>query len=110
MTDLEKLIEAAEAGTFLRDVLPARNERLAYSAFGGSLDAAQALHEALLPGWRFKIEQSEIVAHGDDFTACVWPNDCSRREQVFRPFGEAPTAARAWLLAILRAYAAEQSA
>ena len=78
-------------------------------AFNGSLDAAKELHDALLPGWRFKIEQHEIVAHGDDFTACVWPNDYSRREQVFRPSGEAPTAARAWLLAILNALDAQRA-
>ena len=33
------------------DVFPdGRTERIAYEAFSGSLDAAKALHEALLPG------------------------------------------------------------
>ena len=57
--ELTKLISAIEAGTFLMGVLsPAKNERLAYSAFSGSLDAAARLHEVLLPGWDWSVKET----------------------------------------------------
>ena len=76
---LQRLLDKVEAGKvsqwFNWNSGIGSHGPLARQAYNGSLDAAKALHEALLPGWRFKIEQHEIVAHGDDFTACVWPND-----------------------------------
>ena len=71
MTDraLDDLIAAVEAGTFLDDItarqlgmtgdydgLPLISTM--YRAFSGSLDAAKALHEALLPGWQRQISES----------------------------------------------------
>lgn len=105
---LKRLIEAVEVGdesvnNRAIEAIP-QWASLIIAAHRGSLDAAKALHDALLPGWRMRIEQAEIVDHGDAFTACVWPNDYTRREQVFRPSGEATDPARAWLLAVLRAY------
>lgn len=56
------LIEAVEAGTATtRDFIdafgriPMGNDIEAYNAYNGSLDAAMALHEALLPGWTVRI-------------------------------------------------------
>jgi hypothetical protein len=90
--DLERLIAAVEAGTFLMDVLtPGDCERDAYSAFSGSLDAALRLHEALLPGSWYQISH--------------WPMPNMTLVRVGSFEGRDDIPARAWLLAILRALA-----
>ena len=61
-------------------------------AIDGSLDAAKVLHEALLPGCRWKLYRSEPDAYGCNVLA----EDTS--------YSTSP--ARAWLLAILKAYRA----
>jgi len=65
-------------------------------AFNGSLDAAKALHEAVLPEWFYEIKtwtshlpQKSCVAVGNNYK------------------GTAKNPARAWLLAILEALIAE---
>ena len=104
MNNLHKLIEAVEAGAFLMYVLPAQNERLAYSAFGGSLDAAKALHEALLPGHGAVIQTFGFVRIYRDPV-----DDLPFSEADFVSHGTGQCCpARAWLLAVLRAYAAQQ--
>ncbi len=104
MTDaLRNLIEAVEAGKFLMDVFPSgRHERIAYEAFGGSLDAAKSLHDELLPGWVFDVTTD---------SAFVCPQEYMSFDNIpdhIRQFsGENSIPARAWLLAILRAKLAE---
>lgn len=56
----------------------------------GSLDAAKALHEAVLPGWEYDIDSVSGV--------CVYPDDLDGAQ-----IGIASDPARAWLLAILEA-------
>ena len=69
---------------------------IAYRAHNGSLDAAKALHDALLPGWMFRLSHSN---------AKVFPfNDTA---DVAGQYGMADNPARAWLLAILRALEAK---
>lgn len=96
-TDLDRLIEAVGAGghfhcsqTPLPDCI---NEDLFVSAYSGSLDAAVALWEALLPGWGLSFR--------DDGWAVAYPPSEERKsfeaEIANRP-------ARALLLATLRAY------
>lgn len=101
---LDRLIEAVEVGNF-----PTTWEALsaagvahysyglpmhvhAWEAFHGSLDAAKALHEALLPG-------------------CEWGMYSDGTCWVKNKFGVFPSKssspARAWLLAILHAYRAQ---
>jgi len=61
----------------------------ACKASQGSIDAAKALHKAVLP----PINQYTIVE-------CIWPDGLSgERELQFKGLAETP--ARAWLLAIL---------
>jgi len=68
----------------------------AHSAYNGSLDAAKALHEAVLPGWEWLIGKSN---------AKIFPfNDT---HDVAGCYGMADTAARAWLICILRALIAQ---
>lgn len=105
MTALDKLIEAVEAGDedFIRsdDWINAWQEFwpepdamrsngtastiVALEAYNGSLDAALALHETLLPGQDWCISTSASYA-GNGFKA------------------SSSTPARAWLLAVLKAY------
>lgn len=99
-TALDKLIEAVEAGEAWPrefDVIPYMQSRTdAIRAFNGSLDAALALHEAMLPGWAFTVNEDG-----------AWTDERrGLRRLGFK--GAAPTPARAWLLAILRAYRSTQ--
>lgn len=99
---LDKLIEAVEAGETpssrrLRAAWPDLNQGglNAQRAARGSIDAAMALHEALLPGWSVTLENDDGNIH-----AAVWP-----RGEIGEQHGsQGPTLARALLLAILRAY------
>ncbi|UNY40270.1 hypothetical protein KLEP181_gp63 [Paracoccus phage vB_PmaP_KLEP18-1] len=94
---LDKLIEAVGAGEwdYEEDVFkmfsPARG--MTVRAYHGDLNAALALHEALLPGWEWDVASSDAAAV---FTgsALSGPSELAASS----------TPARAWLLAILRAY------
>lgn len=106
MTDLDKLIKAVEAGhlpTFPETcrAMGGDNAVDADAAFGGSLDAALRLHEALLPGWAWMM--------GDKGTVTVIPPERLFAETgaigpTCRIDGQPP---RSWLLAILRAVKAQ---
>ena len=103
MTDLDKLIAAVEAGRLPTFPETCRAVRGADgvdvdAAFGGSLDAAKRLHDALLPGWAWDV--------CDDGEADVWPYDDIIDDRVVGICRDNP--ARAWLLAILRAVTAGQ--
>lgn len=102
-TSLRKLIDAVEKGTAtapqMWDTL-GRNSLHAIAAFNGSLDAAKALHESLLPEWEWRLRENR---------AFVWrtPSDMADSGEVEDDaFRGLP--ARAWLLATLRAYEAHQ--
>ena len=102
---LDKLIAAVEAGALpgedwrlMHDIWSPRNwhdigHNVRYS-MGGSLDAAKALHEALLPGWDY------IISRHD---AEMWQAGCYP-DTIAAQIGGNP--ARAWLLAVLKAYRA----
>jgi hypothetical protein len=62
-------------------------------AYNGSLDAAKALHGAMLPGWRWLVE-----GNGN---ASVYPPDENLLKAVDVDGAVSP--ARAWLLAIIKA-------
>lgn len=66
------------------------------SAYGGSLDAAKALHDAVLPGWEY----------GYDGTI-AWVKLPGLRSS-FRHDNRNGYTSRAWLLAILKALIAEK--
>ncbi len=65
-------------------------------AYNGSLDAAKALHEAVLPGWIYNIAPG--------FAHVIPPHDNGDQEAHT---GLSETLARAWLLAILEALIAK---
>lgn len=97
MTAMRQLIEAVEAGIFIHNdaITPRHREGLAAMAFDGSLDAAKALHEALLPGW----EVDMIIKRRANVMV-------STQKKAVDATSDTP--ARAWLIAILKAYEAQQ--
>lgn len=103
MTDLLKLAERIEAGSFdtrsyLWDFTDKEGYALAVKAFNGSLDAAKALHDAVLPGAEW------IIGTSDDglWFAKVLVNGSAATRTVYT-FSEASTSAKAWLSGILKA-------
>lgn len=64
-------------------------------AFQGSLDAAKALHEAVLPGWRYSI------THGPSGDVVVVAERLG--VDVYTLGAATDNPARAWLIAVLRA-------
>lgn len=110
ITALDRLIEVVEAGKMFQPESDRWKEffpvnAVVYSpniigAFNGSLDAAKALHDALLPGWDWSAHTSWAT-----YVRCTVSKN---GEGSF--YGEDGTAhkigtpARAWLIAILKAY------
>lgn len=100
MTALEELRAKVAAGVFPADL---SNRDLGwdvailvpYEAFSGSLDAAKALHEALLPEWHFMLED----CRPDDLAAVQLGSVVSLDTGLE---GDMPIS-RLWLLAILDA-------
>lgn len=103
-TDLDRLIEAVEAGT-LKMAAVTRSPivkwgSLVMASFDGSLDAAVALLEALLPGWTIRVAfGGKSLAHVHVFMMRQLDSD-----PVKTASADSDTPARALLLAILRAY------
>ena len=103
---LESLLVKVEAGdAYLRShYKPTLKEsaNIAWSAYNGSLDAAKALHEAVLPGYGYGV---------GGWGARVWlysnvPHwDGSKRQDV--EMVDLP--ARAWLIAILKELIAQEA-
>lgn len=113
MTALRELREKVAAGEFPaymsnRDLGWDVAILTPYEAFSGSLDAAKALHEALLPGWKYLIRTSDdrdILVHGcqlGDFFVNIWPSISPNEGGAHFSLWAKP-ASRAWLLAILDA-------
>lgn len=115
---LDKLIEVVQAGQLPDAVvwsgaLPARghwsydtginanNRRKIYLAFNGSLDAAKALHKALLHE-RYVV----TIQYSERYLAKVIIRDSVSRSEWLSG-EEWIDPARAWLLAILKAYRAQ---
>ena len=72
------------------------NARLAYN---GSIDAAKALHDAVLPGWDLQIctYEDDLFEVSVSLPLCVKTYD-----------GLSEIIARAWLIAIIRALIAQE--
>ena len=110
---LAALIEAVEGGHISTDLIGETfgdgwTDIHVLAAFDGSLDAAKALHEALLPGWGKSLNFTGIV-DGSVAVTMFGPLLESAGKWDFAPKFEAraDSPARAWLLAILLALASE---
>lgn len=111
---LRELIGAVEAGSRGDDfwsavqAIPPMHITAVTQARDGSLDAAKALHDALLPGWRVANIGQRYGAHEDPPDAWrVWLVAPDYLDTCAQKMAVAITPARAWLLAILRAMEAE---
>lgn len=78
----------------------------AMKAFSGSLDAAKALHEALLPGWTRDVDATAPEC-GITVTLHKPYSPHSYPDEEKTVSADLSSEARSWLLAILRALAAE---
>lgn len=108
MKDLRKLIEAVEGGDMESPPIGkvfgfTWKTKWASAAYNGSLDAAKSLHEALLPEWMLPCIVSHISNGVHGVTVELYQISGS---------GESVASnncmARAWLLAVLQAYEAQQ--
>lgn len=118
---LTALLQKVEAGgiehyhwSILGSAMPERTWSATKSAYHGSLDAAKALHEAVLPGWDWGLRR-HADTEGDGYFAWATSADFrvdhyhaggKDREKVtsgLRETGDNDAPARAWLIAILRA-------
>ena len=102
---LNKLAEKVEAGEFLAlDLIQVFSmaTREAVSLKHGSLDAAKALHEAVLPGWTWTVEKS---TYNKLYEAWV-----RGEEAPGYTVSDQADPARSWLIAIIRAKIAELEA
>ena len=114
-TDLDRLIEAVDAGTLPESVfhgcssirghwayttgLDSVQRKLVFLAYNGSLDSAVSLLEALLPGWGW----GRLVSYETMMVAIT-----TGQFQQFSADADNP--ARALLLATLRAYRSVEGA
>lgn len=105
---LKALAEKVEAGEWDRRVTTSKAAGLngsdivnAVRSYNGSLDAAKALHDDLLPGWEWSMES-------EDQCCAVYkdPMNCTGCAQL----GHSSNPARAWLMAIIKALIAEEEA
>lgn len=116
MDALDKLIEAVEAvredfGLLEAVSISAPLKREMRKAYNGSLDAALALHEALLPGWAIDRMVGwpggefyvQLLETHEDENGDRWHGSAEHKAEASDKLF-----ARAWLLAILRAYRSTQ--
>lgn len=109
---IDALIEAVRGGVFLLDVMKiGRHERLAYDAFGGSMDAALELMAEVTPDWAVDdmSENGRVAGHPWGVRLALWnPNNPSQNKHVSAGWGSDSlpyrNPARALLLATLKAW------
>ena len=98
---LRNLADKVEAGGYDNvtafEAFDGKNQNLIADAFGGSLDAAKALHDAVLPN-----SPLDIVLTGGYSRVSIY----SGPKAPFHARNE--SVARAWLLAILKALIAQE--
>jgi len=115
LTDLLAKVEADDVSQRHVDALFANVGGFPESAWlgiprimGGSLDAAKALHEAVLPGWVWRIPAREWEG---SLSAAVTGTEMECDDDVcgFPDYiGISSDPARAWLIAILKALIAQE--
>ena len=104
MTDLDKLIDIIEHGEFSATygmALHGPCSLWAMEAFDGKLNAAYALHLELIPEWEWNVSWVGAMVGGPDAELSK-VNDI----EIYCDNSQVP--ARAWLLAILKAYRSQQ--
>lgn len=130
MSDLDGLIAAVEAGDWLavltaagkafpKDTADVDRRNCYYWVLDAyrnphGLDAAHRLHEALFPGWHYLLRSgsewdcANTGCEPGDHMARVMTPDWDSGYKGTGYVGWAPSPARAWLLAVLRAVKAQE--
>ena len=99
LRDLLAKVEAGNLKSIDLICLEAVHHSHAWRAYFGSLDAAKALHDAVLPGWGY---------HCGEYGARVWLHAGDEwRPEKRQDVELADQPARAWLIAQLRALIAQ---
>lgn len=109
LTALDELIKTVEAGhegmalhRAMPDGISYDHVALIYHATNGSLDAAKALHDALLPGWMMPCIVPHYLNGNHGVTVELYEKDGTGESIETHD-----DMARAWLLAILKALRAQ---
>ena len=101
---LKELLAKVEAGSCENDgsmyLAFGDNWTHCFDAYHGSLDAAKALHEAVLPGWHWSMESEDKIC-------AVYKNPMN--DDGHAHLGKSPNPARAWLIAIIKALIAMET-
>lgn len=100
LEELAAKVVAGEPGDWGFEALGAEDQEAdAADAFHGSLDAALALHEAVLSGWRIEEIHQKYSREGmGPFYVSL-----ERKNDLANVLAMSASPARAWLIAILRA-------
>lgn len=72
-------------------------------AYTASIDAAIALAERVLPGWKWRVGRTEVFPNGWAYVHKYDPSNCDRIDEAACADGKAATPAIALLIALLRA-------
>ena len=107
MTALQELLAKVEAGATVTSRDASRIWPTGYAhainAGHGSLDAAKALHDAVLPGWHWSCGSKTVYVCKDGFNSFGF-GPILHDELLTTP------PARAWLIAIIKAMIAQEVA
>ena len=103
LAELIAKVEAGDRTASLRDTPLKGHGKLYEGALNGSLDAAKALHEAVLPGMFWNMGHLDNPSLG---YVCTVAAGHFADSPSWRGFADTP--ARAWLLSILRALHAQE--
>ena len=74
-----------------------------YPSYTASIDAAIALAEIVLPGWKWRVGRTELFPNGWAYVHKYDPSNCDRTDEAACADGKAATPAIALLIALLRA-------
>ena len=77
--------------------------RYSSNPFTASVDAAIALAERVLPGWKWRVGRTELFPNGWAYVHKYDPSNCDRKDEAACADGRAANPAIALLIALLRA-------
>lgn len=82
--------------------------RYSSKPFTASVDAAIALAERVLPGWKWRVGRTELFPNGWAYVHKYDPSNCDRTDEAACADGKAANPATALCIALLRSKEANQ--
>lgn len=95
----EAVIERPIDGLWIRGIYPYRK----IARYTASVDAAIALAERVLPGWKWRVGRTELFSNGWSYVHKYDPSNCDRTDEAACADGKAANPAIALCIALLRA-------